>query len=105
MARTLGALNQSTIEFRDKLEQYLATGKYPDPVEVLLRLLKSRKPSIRLQAAKCLVENQYPRNLSARLDVDDEGGQLTLAWGDAAEQQPEPIDITDYSEVITDGNA
>lgn len=106
MARTAGALNQSTIEFRNEIDALEATGKYPNFRVVLLALLKSRKASIRLQAAKIIADKYYPSSgVSAKLDVGEDGGQLVLAWGQVDDEQPPPIDVTAISEELAHDNA
>ena len=92
MARTLGAAGTTTIEFRQKFDSLV--DKHGDPVEVLFRLLKSRKQSIKIQAATNLLQYRYPKLAAAALAVDGPN-QLSLSWdNDAVTIDAKPTDET-----------
>jgi hypothetical protein len=93
MPRQSGTSNKITIEYQMVYDQMVK--KYGDPVEVLFRLLKSRKQGIRIQAASTLVSYKYPKLAAAAIGIEGPG-QLSLSWNedtselDIQANQPDP---------------
>lgn len=77
MARTVGSTNRRSLEFISKFDNMCLVHK--DPVEVLFRLLKSRKQSVQIQAARELMQYRYPKLAAAHLQVEGPN-QLSLGW-------------------------
>ncbi len=94
--RTEGAVGFKTLEFAQRYDQL--SRKYKDPVEVLFKLMNSRKQAITVQAASVLLSYRYPKQAVAKLEVE-RAGQIVMQWEQTLDQPPaEPIDITDYVE-------
>ncbi len=92
MARTSGSVGASTIEFNQLHDSYIK--KYGNPVEVLFKMMQSRKQQIKLQAAGKLLDRRYPKEALANMDLGEQG-QLTLTWEPTTDEKPtELIDIT-----------
>ncbi len=83
--RTEGSKNLRTLEFIQHYDQ-LAT-RYTDPVEILFKLLRSRKQTIKLQAASILVGYRYPKLMAQKIEIEA-AGQMVLGW-----HEPKPGEL------------
>ena len=93
MSRAIGTLNIATVKFKELLAQECEVVG-TNPVKVLMKLLKSRDPSMRLQAARVLLPFWFPVQRELKVDVP---AQISLAWDDDAddavlEHAQQPID-------------
>lgn len=91
--RPLGAANLRTMEFIKAYNELLA--KYPDPLEVCFRLLKSRKQTIQIQAATQLLQYRYPKLAAVKLE-GERPAQMKLGW----DEDPDTIDAPPPKELI-----
>jgi len=99
VARKHGSLNKKTLEYCQIYDQHIMNGD-DNPVDVLFKLLKNRKASIKLQAARELLSYRYPKQAVAKLEIE-QAGQIVMNWEQSIEQPPaEPIDITPEPKVI-----
>lgn len=88
MGRLIGQSTASTQEFRQLYDKRLA--KYGDPIDVLFSMLKSRKQTIRLNAAKELLSYRFPKQASIQAQVE-QAGQLVLSWDETIDLPPKEI--------------
>ena len=88
-----GVANLRTIEFIREYDAMLL--KYPDPMETLFRLLKSRKQNIKLQAATQLLQYRYPKLAAVKLDGEGPS-QMSLGW----DEDPDVIEGKPANDVI-----
>lgn len=81
MPRPHGSQNIATVKFKELLAAECdETGT--NPVRVLVKLLRSRDRSIRLQAARVLLPFWFPVQRELKIDAPE---QITLAWDDDAD--------------------
>lgn len=103
MPRGAGTKNLRTVEFIAKFEAL--SKKYDDPVEVLFRMLKSRKQSIKLQAAKELLPYRYPKLAAAHI-TSEQPTQMSLGWeneGFVIDVEPSADEIAAIQQLSDEG--
>ena len=88
MGRLVGSASTSTIEFRNEYDKRIA--KYGDPIEVLFKMLKSRKQSVKFAAAKELLTYRFPKQASIQAQVE-QAGQLVMSWDETIDLPPENV--------------
>ncbi len=100
--RKLGAANLRTMEFIKAYNELLV--KYPDPLEVCFRLLKSRKQTIQIQAATQLLQYRYPKLAAVKLE-GEQPKQMMLGWDDDPSiiDAPPPRELIEQVEAINNG--
>ncbi len=97
MARTKGSVGKKTLDYVQSYD--VLSLKYTNPLEVLFKLLSSRKQNIRLQAAKELVSYRYPKQAVAHLELEAQG-QLVLAWEESIDIKPrELLDLNNIKDI------
>lgn len=109
--KQVGTANRKTLEFIQEFDR-LKQQHNVDPVEVLFRLLKSRKQSIKIQAARELMTYRYPKLAAAHIQVDGPE-QIEMRWQQDSEDgatglviDAAPSDeIVKEIEVINNGSA
>ncbi len=79
MGSRAGVANLRTIEFIRAYDRMLE--RYPDPLEVCFRLLKSRKQTIQIQAATQLLQYRYPKLAAVKVE-SEQPAQLSMSWDD-----------------------
>ncbi len=99
MARGFGTKGKHTIEFATRYEELIQrTGS--DPLVVLFKLLKSRKKSIQVQAAKELLQYRYPKLASAQLQVE-QSAQMIMTWEETvALDAPSEKELANLSAIV-----
>ena len=105
MSRTQLSRGKFTHEFATRYEELIQkTGA--DPLMVLFKLMKSRTQSIKLQAAKELLQYRFPKLASAQLQVE-QAAQMVMTWEadhqldkPSAEELANLSAITGESEVV-----
>ncbi len=96
--KTKGAISKHTLEYKQRYETMLL--KYGDPLEVLFKLMKSRKKSVQLQAASVLISYRFPKIAVAQLETET-ATQLTMLWETSNDMPPvQPIELERVEKVI-----
>ena len=84
----------ATIKTIEYVTEYNRLSKiHADPLEVLFRMLKSRKLPIRLAAATTLVSYRFPKQAIIKAEVEH-AEQLIMSWDATLDLPPgSPIDM------------
>lgn len=86
--RPAGTPNHRTLEFIKHYDDLLIRNK--DPVEVLFKLLNSRKQSIKVQSASILIGYRFPKLVAQKIEVEG-ASQIAMSWDTPDETEPPPV--------------
>ncbi len=91
MSRVTGVSKIKTIEY--VIEYNRLCKLYGDPLEVLFKMLNSRKQMIKLAAARELISYRYPKQAIIKAEVEH-AEQLIMSWDETLDLPPgSPIEI------------
>ncbi len=86
-----GVATVKTIEYVQEYNRL--SKKYADPLEVLFKMLVSRKHTIKLSAAQTLVSYRFPKQAIIKAQIEH-AEQLIMSWDETLDLPPgSPIDM------------
>lgn len=97
MARPVGSVNKGSEEYARKYETLVE--QYGDPMIVLFKLTRSRTQSIKLQAARELMQYRYPKLAAAQVEAQA-AAQMVMMWEDTLEIGPPDLSELQHPDII-----
>lgn len=86
MARQVGILNKRRTEY-EELYETMCLKHNVNPIEVAIKLCKSRNQAIKIQAVRTVLEYRFPKQAAVAVAVES-AGQLVMSWGETVDEQP-----------------